>query len=289
LYNQVKSILALDKEFVLKYKDEEGDLITISSDEELSCALGYSQGNILRLTAIYEGVNTELTHVPVSCEFEEVGTDQQMFGRGCHRFRGRGRWEHGPYDRHMQDTHHSQHERRCNRWEFKKEKMNMRREMLKETINDMTKKQEQGQLTPHQVQRLAGLQDKLRRLDSIVLNWEEKAKDREQWWKEKGERQKAKHEKNEERKKDCPRVELTVEMKEELDTTKAKILSLKGEIYQLKLQLSEKKKLLKEAPEGNKGELLKNEVKAIKVSILEVKKQIFPLKQRVRQLHNGQC
>jgi hypothetical protein len=145
-------------------------MITISSDEELSYSLyGFTQGNILRLTAsIYDGVNTEPTHAV-------VGTDQQIVGRECNQFRGRGRCE-------------QKQENRGFRWEKKKEKMNMRREMIKETINDMTKKQEQGQLTPHQVQHLAMLQDKLRRLDSILLNWDEKVKEREQWWKEKTER-----------------------------------------------------------------------------------------------------
>jgi len=52
LFSQVQQLLALDKEFVLKYKDIEGDLITLASNEELACALNYSDGNILRLFTV---------------------------------------------------------------------------------------------------------------------------------------------------------------------------------------------------------------------------------------------
>jgi len=52
LFSQVQQSLALNKAFVLQYKDNEGDLITFSSDKELAYAISYSEGNILRLYAI---------------------------------------------------------------------------------------------------------------------------------------------------------------------------------------------------------------------------------------------
>jgi len=55
LVKQIQQILVLEKEFVLKYKDNEGDQITISSDEELSCALSFSSGNVFRLIVVPRG------------------------------------------------------------------------------------------------------------------------------------------------------------------------------------------------------------------------------------------
>jgi hypothetical protein len=52
LFAQVQQLLALDKEFVLKYKDTDGDLITLTSNEELACALNYSNGDLLRLVVV---------------------------------------------------------------------------------------------------------------------------------------------------------------------------------------------------------------------------------------------
>lgn len=39
LYEQIKNLFSLQREFVLKYKDEEGDMVTISTSEELSFAM----------------------------------------------------------------------------------------------------------------------------------------------------------------------------------------------------------------------------------------------------------
>jgi len=57
LVKQIQQILVLEKEFVLKYKDNEGDQITISSDEELSCALSFSSGNVFRLIVVPRGTS----------------------------------------------------------------------------------------------------------------------------------------------------------------------------------------------------------------------------------------
>jgi len=94
LFAQVKQLLALDKEFVLKYKDTEGDLITLTSNEELACALGYSDKNVLRLVAvskddssISDSNNTSDSDSPVCSR----GFPRDKRGRGCHG------WKHHMY------------------------------------------------------------------------------------------------------------------------------------------------------------------------------------------------
>jgi len=54
LRDQIKVVLGLnDKEFVLKYKDDEGDMITLSSNEELHFAIASTdQKGPLRLQAV---------------------------------------------------------------------------------------------------------------------------------------------------------------------------------------------------------------------------------------------
>jgi len=88
LAKQVQQILALEKEFVLKYKDNEGDQITISSDEELSCALSFSSGNIFRLAVVPHGTPqmTPGFTVPTA----PTTSPERLFGG-----RGRGGYEEG--------------------------------------------------------------------------------------------------------------------------------------------------------------------------------------------------
>jgi len=88
LFSQVQQLLSLNREFVLKYKDNEGDLITISSNEELVCALSYSEAGVLRLTAVVRNDAPLPTTVPEpSTEFPGFNFHGKHGGK-CH---GRGR------------------------------------------------------------------------------------------------------------------------------------------------------------------------------------------------------
>jgi len=100
--------LALDKEFVLKYKDTEGDLITITSNEELACALGYSDKNLLRLVAVPKddssisvSDNTSDSDSPV-CTKRERGWGHYMYGGHGHFHGGHSGYHgnHGGYGFH---------------------------------------------------------------------------------------------------------------------------------------------------------------------------------------------
>jgi len=98
LKHQVNQLLGLDREFVLKYKDNEGDMITISSTEELTCAIEISQkneGGLFRLTVFFPEPSATCPSVYVPIH-PEHGRDS------CHRGRGRGgKWGgrgHGCHD-----------------------------------------------------------------------------------------------------------------------------------------------------------------------------------------------
>jgi hypothetical protein len=52
LRDQIKKVCSIEKEFVLKYKDDEGDMITLSTDAELSFAIATADSSrVLRLSA----------------------------------------------------------------------------------------------------------------------------------------------------------------------------------------------------------------------------------------------
>jgi hypothetical protein len=93
LQDQVKQLLGLNREFVLKYKDNEDDMITISSTEELACAIDISQkgdAGLIRLTVVFPETST----TPIPCVDVPVPSEH---GRDtCPRGRGRGgRWNGG--------------------------------------------------------------------------------------------------------------------------------------------------------------------------------------------------
>jgi hypothetical protein len=89
LQSQIRKVLGLDGEFVLKYKDIEGDLITISSNEEYQCALAYSNGNLLRMSV----TDAKGLPAPVGEDVEIVKNDQSGHGH-CRRGHG-GNPSHG--------------------------------------------------------------------------------------------------------------------------------------------------------------------------------------------------
>jgi len=100
LQHQVNQLLGLTCEFVLKYKDNEGDMITISSTEELACAIEISQKDnkgLFRLTVYLSETSTcpiPPVNVPVH---PEHGRDFCQRGRG-HGGKWGGRGWHGCHE-----------------------------------------------------------------------------------------------------------------------------------------------------------------------------------------------
>lgn len=108
LKEQIRKICVLNKEFVLKYKDDEGDMITLSTNSELFCALScLDSAKILRLCAFPLDSAPEKTEI--TTPILEVGCGKKWkrrSGKGC----GRGNWrdhkkESGGRWKHHQQNH----------------------------------------------------------------------------------------------------------------------------------------------------------------------------------------
>jgi len=172
LYCQVKCLLNLnEKEFVLKYKDNEGDMITISSDEELSCALSLSNGSLLRLSASFPSTEAEkqCADIPVSCEFETPGAG--FHGRCPRRF-GRGRggrcgWPSGPRCGPYERMHMGSEDGARKPWrrDCRKAKLTYKREVIQSILNELAQCAERGELRPDQLRKQDHLKTKLCNID----------------------------------------------------------------------------------------------------------------------------
>jgi hypothetical protein len=55
LLEKIKQILSLDKDFTVKYKDDENEWITISSDIELETGISFAKSSLLRLLVAMKG------------------------------------------------------------------------------------------------------------------------------------------------------------------------------------------------------------------------------------------
>jgi hypothetical protein len=286
LFSQVQQLLALDKEFVLKYKDNEGDLITLASNEELACALNYSEGNILRLVALPKDapVTTE-SDVPV-CSREFLCGRR---GRGG-RFHGRGYGHHGHgYGAYQGGPMHGG----CGSDMFKA-KWQSKIDYFKSQLNELEKVPEK---TPEQQQEVLRLQKKLKKFESILEGgWEKKGKHGAKWEDKQGakwEKKKHKIEKRmrkKEQKNKRPVHQLSEETRIQIATMKSQIDMLKPPMKEVKSQIKAKKDALKEAKEtGRDPNQLLKEVLALKETRDAQKIQIKPLKQKIRELKYASC
>jgi len=189
LQDQVKQLLGLNREFVLKYKDNEDDMITISSTEELACAIDISHkndGGLIRLT-VYPNeqptvVSSDVpTHIPFNHpeprEFclrgRGGGRGGKWGGRGCARegggpaFHGEHGWKHRSFEggehpcRNRPDGEHP-----CrNRFEKRRAKLTFKRDLWKAYLNSL---EQATELTPEEERRKEFFQRKVQRLDSIL-------------------------------------------------------------------------------------------------------------------------
>jgi len=228
LFSQVQQLLALDKEFVLKYKDTDGDLITLTSNEELACALSYSDGNLLRLVAVPKeqapvAADTEAFSSSFPCAQRGHGWEHM---HGCHGpYPGGLGWgqrhggSHGPFPgghgwEHMHGGHGHFHGGRggygwenmrgghghfhggC-RSEMFKARLTSKRDFFKSKLDELEKVTEK---TPEQQQEVLRLQEKLKKIESRLEGgcWEKKGKHCGKWAAKMEKRRQKMEKKNEE-------------------------------------------------------------------------------------------
>lgn len=284
LLKQVQQILALNEEFVLKYKDTDGDLITLSSDEELACALTYSDGTILRLTAITpDDKNTETVtdpDTPITHPFHAHFSGR----RGCGR--GYGGHHHGG---HPYGHYHGGHGGHPHKWgcELKKAKLLSKREFFKSLLDDLEKVTEK---TPEQERQIASLQKKLKNVESrLEGGLEEREKGGK--WAAKAEKRRQKFEKKmQKRENKSARPVLSEETRAQIALLKAQIDVHKPGMKEVKNQLKSKKAALKEskATGGDPHQLLK-EISDLKEKKNVLRSQVKPLKDKIRELKYASC
>jgi len=156
LFSQVQQLLSLNKEFVLKYKDNEGDLITISSNEELACALSNSEGSVLRLTATTDKQQPTAVAPEHTPEFPPC----HFYGRRGGRCHGRG----GRYGRFAHDPDAPR---------FGPDGFKARLTFKRDKIQSRLAEFAQGDLDPSQQYKQAWLKEKLVKIEGHLAKIEE--------------------------------------------------------------------------------------------------------------------
>jgi hypothetical protein len=286
LFSQIQQLLSLNKEFVLKYKDNEGDLITISSNEELTCALSYSEGSVLRLTATVTdqqqptAVGAEHTHEFPACHF---------YGRRGGRCHGRGR--HGRFGQDNGAPRFGP--------EAFKERLTYKRDMIQSRLAEFA----QGELDPSQQFKQAWLKEKLVKIEGRLAKLEEGGCGR--WerhsskWEVKAEKHKNRHcgkmEKKMKKEKyghgspeKREKVVLSEETQAQIAGLKSQVVALKPSFKEVKYQIKAKKEAIKEAKAvGGNTEQLYNEIALLKEVHKGQKNQIRPLKEQIHALKHA--
>jgi hypothetical protein len=319
LRGQVSSLISLPPDgFVLKYVDNESDLITLSTNEELGLALELSD-KVLRLIA--EPVTAQTGATP-SAEFENGPWTHMRGGWGHHGrggFRGhRGGWgghpgwrghpshhphhkDHGPYggphhpvDPQVQEggspggppgghgcPYGGPHGGRGGKWGHHAEKFEEQKMRLTTKIEMM--KNLLAQMPPEdQSPSKYKLMAQIHRLEGRLIRWdawiEKKGKKVDQKRCKKWE----KHEKKQEKKLD----HLSPEALQQYQLLKAQIASLKPTLYELKSAKKAKKSQLEVVLQQGSGdkETIWQEILVLKERIAEVKKEIKPLKDNIKAL-----
>jgi len=317
LFAQVQQLLALDKEFVLKYKDNDGDLITLTSNEELACALNYSDvANLLHLVVVPGAPVTSDPDVPVCSRDFFCSPRGRMHGchghgwehmRGGHgHFRGGHGWEHmrGGHGHfhggraHFHGGHgwehkHGGHGHFHGGWgpEMFKARLTTKRDFIKSRLDELEKVPEK---TPEQQQGVLRLQMKLKRIESHLERgcWEMKGKHCGKWA-AKMEKRRQKMEKKmrkREQKDDCSTQNLSEETQTQIAMLRSQIDVLKPAMKEVKSQIKTKKDALKEAKAtgGDPHQLIK-ELLVLKEKRRAQKNEVKPLKQKIRELKYGSC
>jgi len=287
LITQIRTVLGLDGEFVLKYKDNESDLITISSDEEFRCALAYSNGDLLRLSVVEP-------NQPIVVPSDAETVERRPSWRGYRGGYGHEQGHHGYRGHHGGHRgghgHEHGHGRRggCHSGrgpEMWKEKLTAKRDRITEVLSLMEMEgSEENNFKKYKLQKkLEFIEAKLQKLNSGDLMFENKGKCSDKKMR-KSEKKKFKHAKRGERK------ELSEETILQIKSLKSQICALKPNLKGTKSEIRAKKMSLKEAERnGAETETLKKEIVQLKEIKEDLRDQIIPVKEKIRSLKYSAC
>jgi hypothetical protein len=316
LRGQISQLISLPPDgFVLKYVDNESDLITLSTTEEFTLALELSE-KVLRLIA--EPVGEQTGAATPSGDFDNPWSHFRG-GWGHHGpFRGRGGSWGGPHGHHGgrgggwggPHGHHggpwSGHpgqqsgspgpsgDKGCpygygrgggrggwghhaEKFEEQKMRITTKIEMMKNLLAQMPPEDQ----SPSKYKLMA----QIHRLEGRLLRWdawiEKKGKKVDHKRCKKFEKHEKKHEKKFEH--------LSPEALHQYQILKAQIASLKPTLYELKSAKKAKKVQLEAALQQGSGdkEAIWQEILVLKERIAEVKKEIKPLKDSIKALKDS--
>jgi len=260
--------------FVLRYIDNESDLITVTTNEEFAIALAISE-KVLRLRA--EGTSISAPSSPMVEDCSDVHHHYKKHHHGHH-----GNGHHGHHGHQGHHGHHGHHghgrfqakgERSISRCDRKEKKV----ELLKLFLSQMPSDES---LTPAQALRKAHLRQKIQKLEARRAHWNSDKEDncKRRKWEGKCKKDLKKHQ------------NLSPEVRQQIHQLKLQIIALRPELCQLRLAKKQKKMELRNCLETGCGdkEGIWQEILELKVKTDQVKSQIQPIKQSVKDL-KGTC
>jgi len=276
LCEQVSQLIGLPANgFVLKYIDNESDLITVTTNEEFALALAISE-RVLRLRA--ECVSLSPPSSPA------VGDCAGRNHHKMHQHHGHhGHGQYGHHGHHGQRGHHGHGHHGHDRFQGERspiskcDRREKKLEFLKLFLSQMPSDEV---LTPPQALRKAHLRQKIQKLESRRANWsdrEENCKGRRKWEK------KCNKENKKQQQKHC---NLSPEAREQVHQLKLQIIAIRPELCQLRLQKKQKKLELRNCLQTGCGdkETIWQEILDLKAKSKQVKARIQPLKQSIQDL-----
>lgn len=302
LRGHISHLLSLPPDgFVLKYVDNESDLITLSSTEDLILALDISDKllrlvveNPSNLSPISASASSPTLSTPLSSPPSAPLVDPGMSHSGHHHGFGRGHhghghhhphpWHHGGgmhgggmHGGHPHPWHHGggMHGMQgmhggggCQNWDGdKKEKARVR---IQSKIDFLKKNLEE--IAPADDWKRQGILMKINRLEHRLLRWDAIA-----------DKKQCKRKQKEEKKWD---KKLSPEALTQVQTLKSQIATLKPVLYQLKVTKKAKKSELELALQTGQGdkENIWSEILRLKESTHDTQKQISSLKDQIRAI-----
>lgn len=291
LRGHISNLLTIPADgFVLKYVDNESDLITITCNEDLALAIEISD-KILRL--IVEGVGAQPVSTPTTPLPAAFPPSTGFFGRGGRGAYGGGRHHHGygGHHGHHGGHHHGHHgghhgyhggfhqfpqdpSEGCGWSDDKKEKAKVR---IQSKIQELKANIEQ---LPENDWRRQHILMKIHRLDGRLLRWDAVQDKKMDKMEKKMCKKRSKEEKKHSDKK------LSAEAMQQIQALKTQIATLKPVVYQLKVTKKAKKNELEYSLQTGQGdkEAIWNELLKLKESIHETQKQISSFKDQIHAI-----
>jgi hypothetical protein len=253
--------------FVLKYVDNESDLITVTTNEEFALGLAISE-KVLRLRAESVSISS-----PSSPMVEDCGDVYHHYKKHHHH----GHHGHGHHGHHGNHGHHGHgryhHQAKGDRSSISKcDRKEKKIELLKLFLSQMPPDES---LTPAQALRKAHLRQKIQKIESRRANWSDKEDNcKRRKWEKKCKKEHKKH------------LNLSPEVRQQIHQLKLQIIALRPELCQLRLAKKQKKLELRNCLQTGCGdkEAIWQEILDLKVKMGQVKSQIQPLKQSVKDL-----